>query len=112
MSFTGIWKQDAELQAIVQVAARFLSLYKDVIPSDPHLKKWLLLEFEVVWREIIDPFLVVHPLLSRHFSDGGYLSQELLGLELYAILNNIRKQVIQHRNREQRTASSSGVGVS
>ena len=76
------------------------------------LKAKLLMEFEIVWREIIDPFLGVHPLLSMHFSDGGYLSQELLGHSLYAILTNIRKQVIQNRKREQMAASSSDAGVS
>jgi hypothetical protein len=112
MSFTGIWKQDAELEPIVEAATCFLSLYKDVSPSEPHLKARLLMEFEIVWREIIDPFLVVHPLLSMHFSDGGYLSQELLGHSLYATLSNIRKQVIQNRKREQIAASSSDAGVS
>jgi hypothetical protein len=112
MAFTGIWKQNAELQAIVQVATRFLSLYKDVSPSDSHLKKRLLLEFEVVWREIIDPLLGVHPLLSRHFSDGGYLCSELLGLDLSAILTDIRMQIIQNRKRGRIAASSSGAGAS
>jgi hypothetical protein len=112
MSFTSVWKQDAELGAIVEVAGRFLSLYKDVSPSDAHLKAKLLMEFEVVWREIIDPFLSVHPSLSNRFSDGGYLSQELLGIELYAILTSIRKQIIQHRKREERADSSGGVGIS
>jgi hypothetical protein len=111
MAFTGIWKQDAKLQAIVQVAARFLSLYKDVNPSDPHLKRELLTEFEVVWREIIDPLLGVHPSLSRHFSDGGYLCPELLGLDLYDILTEIRKQVMQNRKRTQTAVSSSGASV-
>lgn len=101
MSSTGIWKQDAELEPIVEAATCFLSLYKDVSPSEPHLKARLLMDFEVVWREIIDPFLGAHPLLSRHFSDGGYLSEELLGLDSYNILTNIRKQVIRNRERKR-----------
>ena len=112
MSFTSVWKQDAELQAISEVAVRFLALYKDVDPSDVHLKAKLLVEFEVVWREVIDPFLSIHPSLSRHFSGGGYLSKELLGPELYAILTGIRKQVIQSRKREQKAASSSTASIS
>ena len=99
MNFTSVWKQDAELQAISEMAARFLSLYKDVNPSDVNLKTWLLMEFEVVWREVIDPFLAEDPLLSKQFSDGGYLSKELLGLDSYTILTGIRQQVIQNRKR-------------
>jgi hypothetical protein len=114
MGFTGIWKQDAELEPIVEVGVRFLSLYKDVSPSESRLKAMLLVDFEIVWREIIDPFLGVHPLLSRHFSDGGYLSEELLGPDLYTMLTNIRKQVIRNREREREwmAASSSGASIS
>jgi hypothetical protein len=112
MSSTGVWKQDAELDTIVEASARFLSLYMDVNPSDAHLKTKLLVEFEIVWREIIDPFLGTHPLLCRHFSDGGYLSQELLDPESYAMLTSIRRQVIQNRQHENVAASSSGAGNS
>lgn len=112
MSFTRIWKQDAELEPIVEMAVRFLSLYKDVSPSDPHLKAKLLVEFEVVWREIISPFLDVDPLLCKHFSDGGYLSQELFGPDLYTILTDIRKKIIQNRKREEVAASSSSASIS
>jgi hypothetical protein len=112
MSSTGVWKQDAELDAIVEAAVRFLSLYKDVNPSDAHLKTKLLVEFEIVWREIIDPFLGTHSLLYRHFSDRGYLSQELLDPESYATLASVRRQVIQNRQHENLAASSGGAGNS
>lgn len=78
MSSTGVWKQGAELDAIVEVAARFLSLYKGVDPSNKDLKATLLEDFETVWRVIIDGLLSTHPMLGRHFSDGGYLIQELI----------------------------------
>lgn len=72
----------------------------------------LVFSESVDWREIVDSFLGVHPLLSRHFSDGGHLSQDLLGSDLYATLTNIRKQVTQNRKHERITASSSGADIS
>jgi hypothetical protein len=100
MRSTGVWKQDAKLGAIVEVATSFLALYNDADPSDPHLKFNLLGEFEVVWREIIDHFLDKHRSPFWEFVNGGRLCQELLDPESYAILTSIRRQVIQKRKRE------------
>lgn len=106
MSSTGIWKQDAQLDKVVEVAARFLLLYKGVDSAGANLKGKLLVEFEVVWREVIDPFLDTHPMLSRRFSDGGHLSEELLGSESYATLKTIRKNVLRMRKEATEADSS------
>jgi hypothetical protein len=47
MSFTGVWKQNAQLETVVEVAVYFLQLYKDVDPAAANLKVKLLMEFEV-----------------------------------------------------------------
>jgi hypothetical protein len=112
MSFTGVWKQDAQLETVVEVAVYFLQLYKDVDPTAANLKVRLLMEFEVVWREVIDPFLDAHPLLSKSFSDGGHLSEELLGPESYAILKTIRENVIRMRKEAMEAGRSCGTSVS
>jgi hypothetical protein len=112
MSFTGVWKQDAQLETVVEVAVYFLQLYKDVDPAAANLKVKLLMEFEVVWREVIDPFLDAHPLLSKSFSDGGHLSEELLGPESYAILKTIRENVIRMRKEAMEAGRSCGTSVS
>lgn len=112
MSSTGIWKQDAQLDKVVEVAARFLLLYKDVDSADAKLKGKLLVEFEVLWREVIDPFISIHPLLSRHFSDGGHLFPELLGSESYASLRTIRTNILRMRKEEEEAGSSCGTSVS
>ncbi|GAB7336533.1 hypothetical protein MBLNU13_g09809t1 [Cladosporium sp. NU13] len=85
MRSTGVWKQDAKLDAIVEVAANFLALYKDVNPSDSLLKFNLLVDFEVVWREVIDHYFDKHRLSFWEFVDGGRLCQHLLDPEPYAI---------------------------
>jgi hypothetical protein len=112
MSSTGVWKQDAQLDTVARVATRFLLLYKDVDPAAANLKVKLLMEFEVVWREVIDPFLDAHPLLSKSFSDGGHLSEELLGPESYAILKTIRENVIRMRKEAMEAGRSCGTSVS
>jgi hypothetical protein len=111
MSSTGVWKQDAQLDTVARVATRFLLLYKDVDPAAANLKVKLLMEFEVVWREVIDPFLGTHPLLSKSFSDGGHLFEELLGPESYAILKTIREDVIRMRKEAMEAGSSCGTSV-
>ena len=106
MRSTGVWKQGAKLGAIVEVAANFLALYKDAIPSDPRLKFNLLAEFEVVWREVIDHYFDKRRLPFWEFVDGGRLCQNLLDPEPYAMLSSIRRQVIQKRQHDQMVASS------
>lgn len=108
MSFAGIWKDDAQLDTIVEVATRFLLLYKDVDPSHADLKTKLLFEFEVVWREIIDPFLSTHLLTYRDFREGGTLFPELLGPETCIMLKSIRTNVLRARQRGSDAVSSSG----
>jgi hypothetical protein len=93
MSSTGIWKQDAQLDTVVKVATCFLLLYHGVDPAAADLRVQLLMEFEVVWRQVIDPFLSTSP-LSKNFSDGGHLFSELLGSELHETLQSIRANVI------------------
>jgi hypothetical protein len=112
MRSTGVWKQDAKLGAIAEVAASFLALYNDADPSDPRLKLRLLGDFEVIWREVIDHFLDKRRPLFWEFVGGGHLFQDLLGPESYAMLTSIRKQVIQNRKREQGPGSSGGAGIS
>lgn len=112
MSSTGIWKQDAQLDPVAEVATRFLLLYSGVDPAAATLKARLLMEFEVVWREVIDPFLSTHPLLSKNFSDGGHLFEELLGPESYAALKTIRENVIRMRKKAAEAGSSCGTSVS
>lgn len=111
-SSTGIWKQDAQLDTVAEVATHFLLLYNGVDPAAANLKAKLLMEFEVVWREVIDPFLSTHPLLSKNFSDGGHLFEELVGPESYAILKTIRGNVIRMRKKAAEAGSSSGTSVS
>jgi hypothetical protein len=94
------------------VAVYFLQLYKDVDPAAANLKVKLLMEFEVIWREVIDPFLGTHPLLSESFSDGGHLFQELLGPESYAILKTIRENFVRMRKEAMEVGSSCGTSVS
>jgi hypothetical protein len=112
MRSTGVWKQDAKLGAIVEVAANFLALYKDVILSDPLLKFKLLSEFEVVWRELIDHYFDKRRISFWEFVNGGHLCQNLLDPEPYAMLSSIRRQVIQKRQHDQMVASSAGMGDS
>lgn len=112
MSSTGIWKQGAQLDTVVEVATRFLLLYNGVDPAVATLKARFLMDFEVVWREVIDPFLSTHPLLSKNFSDGGHLFEELVGPESYAILKTIRGNVIRMRKKAAEAGSSSGTSVS
>lgn len=112
MSSTGIWKQGAQLDTVVEVATRFLLLYNGVDPAVATLKVRFLMDFEVVWREVIDPFLSTHPLLSKNFSDGGHLFEELVGPESYAILKTIRGNVIRMRKKAAEAGSSSGTSVS
>lgn len=111
MSFTGIWKDGAQLDTIVEVTTRFLLLYKDFSPSHADLKAKLLLEFEVVWREVIDSFLSTHPSTSRDFREGGTLLQQLLGPEIYTMLSSIRTNIIRSRQRETGADSSSGAAL-
>lgn len=112
MSSTGIWKQDAQLDTVAEVATHFLLLYNGVDPAVATLKVKLLMEFEVVWREVIDPFLSTHPLISKNFYDGGHLFEELLGPESYAILKTIRENVIRVRKKVAEASSSCGTSVS
>jgi hypothetical protein len=111
MSSTGIWKQDAQLDTVVEVAARFLLLYSGVEPAAASLKVELLREFEIVWREVIDPFLGTHPSLSKNFSDGGHLLPKLLGPESHEILQSIRADVIRTREEAKEAGSSCRTSV-
>lgn len=108
MHSTGVWKQGAKLGAIVEVAANFLALYKDAVPSDPLLKVNLLVDFEVVWREVIDHYFDKRRLSFWEFVDGGRLYQNLLDPEPYTMLSSIRRQVIQKRQHVQMVANSTG----
>lgn len=112
MRSTEVWKQDAKLGAIVEVAANFLALYKDAVPSDPLLKFKLLGEFEVVWREVIDHYFDKRRMSFWEFVNGGRLCQNLLDPEPYAMLSSIRRQVIQKRHHDHRAAGSTGAGDS
>ena len=112
MSSTGIWKQDAQLDTVVEVATCFLLLFSGVDPAAANLKVGLLREFEIVWREVIDPFLSTHPSLSKNFSDGGHLFPELLGPESHATLNSIRANVIRARKEAEEAGNSRGTSVS
>lgn len=112
MSSTGIWKQDAQLDTVAEVATCFLLLYHGVDPADANLGVQLLTEFEVVWREVIDPFLSADRSLFRNFSDGGHLVQELLGPELYATLKSIREDVIRTRKKAEEAGGSRGTSAS
>jgi hypothetical protein len=51
-------------------------------------------------------------LLSKSFSDGGHLSEELLGPESYAILKTIRENVIRMRKEAMEAGRSCGTSVS
>ena len=112
MSSTGIWKQDAQLDTVVEVATCFLLLFSGVDPAAANLKVGLLREFEIVWREVIDPFLSTHPSLSKNFSDGGHLFSELLGPESHEILQSIRANVIRTRKEAKEAGNSRGTSVS
>jgi hypothetical protein len=90
------------------VAANFLALYKDAVPSNPLLKFNLLEDFEVVWREVIDHYFDKRRLSLWEFVDGGRLRQNLLDPEPYAMLSSIRRQVIQKRQHVQMVANSTG----
>lgn len=111
MSSTGIWKQDAQLDTVVAVATRFLLLYNGVDPAAAKLKAALLREFEIVWREVIDPFLGTHPLLFKNFSDGGHLLPKLLDPESHEILQSIRANVIRTRKEAKEAGNSHGTSV-
>ena len=111
MSSTGIWKQDAQLDTVVAVATRFLLLYNGVDPAAAKLKAALLREFEIVWREVIDPFLGTHPLLFKNFSDGGHLLPKLLDPESHEILQSIRANVIRTRKEAKEAGNSRGTSV-
>lgn len=112
MSSTGIWKQDAQLDTVVEVATCFLLLFSGVDPAAANLKVGLLREFEIVWREVIDPFLSTHPSLSKNFSGGGHLFPELLGPESHEILQSIRANVIRTRKEAKEAGNSRGTSVS
>jgi hypothetical protein len=115
MSSTGIWKQDAQaaqLDTVVEVATCFLLLFSGVDPAAANLKFELLREFEIVWREVIDPFLSTDPSLSKNFSGGGHLFPELLGPESHATLNSIRANVIRARKEAEEAGNSRGTSVS
>lgn len=83
-------------------------LYKEVGPSRADLNIKLLLEFEVVWREVIDPFISTHPTTSKSFCEGDTLFQELLGPETHTILRNLRSNVVRSWEREKDTGGSIG----